>query len=101
MEQDGDDIHVPTPVTSLRAGSAQTIVPVRANMRAMCLRRAKKAVTRTVTLPQWLAALAEEARLGLSIVLQDALQQALGVSRPEEIAAYRARCKRPRNRKAD
>ena len=100
MEQDGEDFPAPTPVTALHANPGQTIVPVRANMRAMRLRRVKKAVTKTVTVPQWLAALADDAGLGLSTVLQDALQQALGVSRPEEIAAYRARCKRPQSRKA-
>jgi len=100
MEDDGEEFPTPTPVTALHAGAGQTIVPVRANLRAMRLRRAKQAVTKTVTVPRWLAALAEDAGLGLSTVLQDALQQSLGVSRPEEIAAYRARCKRPRITKA-
>ena len=96
MEEDGDALPAPTPTITLQAHAGQTIVPVRANMRAMRLRRAQKAVTKTVTVPQWLAALADNEGIGLSAVLQDALQQVLGVSHPEDIAAYRARCKRPR-----
>ena len=98
LEDDGEDFPTPTPITALQVAQGQTIVPVRANLRVMRMRRATQAVTKTVTMPRWLAAMAEESGLGLSFVLQDALQQALGVARPAEIASYRARCKRPRSR---
>ncbi|GIO43445.1 type II toxin-antitoxin system HicB family antitoxin [Paenibacillus apis] len=80
MEQDGDVIPQPTPVSELPQMPKKVPVlidvwmpPVRDNM-------AERAVKKTLTIPKWLDDIAAENKVNYSHILQDALKEYLGVN---------------------
>ena len=79
MEQDGDDIPDPTPVTKLRPENNQAIVLIEAWMPAFRDQIENKAIKKTLTIPKWLNDAAEQKHVNFSHVLQDALKNYLGI----------------------
>ncbi|WP_018130582.1 type II toxin-antitoxin system HicB family antitoxin [Effusibacillus pohliae] len=81
MEQDGDPIPAPTPVSKLRPEENQVVVLVEVWMPPFRDEMENRAVKKTLTIPKWLNDLAEEHKVNFSHVLQDALKRYLGVER--------------------
>ncbi|WP_018131245.1 type II toxin-antitoxin system HicB family antitoxin [Effusibacillus pohliae] len=81
MEQDGDPIPAPTPVSKLRTEENQAVVLVEVWMPPFRDEMEDRAVKKTLTIPKWLNDLAEEHKVNFSHVLQDALKRYLGVER--------------------
>jgi predicted RNase H-like HicB family nuclease len=79
IEQDGDEIPVPTSVTKLKTESNQAAVLIEVWMLPFRDEMENKAVKKTLTIPKWLDDLALEHKVNFSHVLQDALKEYLGV----------------------
>lgn len=77
MEEDGEEIPAPTPLSELKTQAAERAVLIDVYMPSIRLARVNKAVNRTVTLPAWLNAAALEHNINFSQVLQDALKAQL------------------------
>lgn len=75
MEQDGDTIPEPTPVSKLAPDANGVVVMLEVFMPAIRERLNNRSVNRTVTIPAWLNAAALERNINFSQVLQDALKQ--------------------------
>ena len=75
MEQGGDPIPEPTPVSELAPDVGGVIVMVEVFMPSIRDRMNNRPVNRTVTIPAWLNAAALERNINFSQVLQDALKQ--------------------------
>ncbi|SHK96851.1 type II toxin-antitoxin system HicB family antitoxin [Desulforamulus aeronauticus] len=80
MEQDGDQIPEPTPVTKLQPQRNQAVVLVDVWMPVYRSAIENKAVKKTLTIPKWLNDLAEQEKVNFSQILQEALKQNLGIS---------------------
>lgn len=79
MEEDGEDIPAPSPLSSVEVGPNERSALVDVYMPAVRLAQSNKAVNRTVTLPAWLNALAVENGVNFSQTLQSALREQLAV----------------------
>ena len=78
MERDHDPIPEPTQVNRLSPDDGGVVVMVEVFMPAVRERMNNKSVNRTVTLPAWLNAAAQERNINFSQVLQDALKSQIG-----------------------
>lgn len=78
MEQDHDPIPEPTPVHQLAPEDGAVVAMIEVFMPAVRERINNKSVNRTVTLPAWLNAAAQERNINFSQVLQDALKATIG-----------------------
>ena len=74
MEQDGDRIPEPSAVCSIELDENEVVTLIEVYMPSVRERQNNKAVNRTVTLPAWLNAAAQERNINFSQVLQDALK---------------------------
>ena len=74
MEEDGEEIPAPSPLSSVE-GSRVALVDV--FMPSVRMARSNRAVSRTVTIPAWLNALATERGVNFSQTLQAALREQL------------------------
>ena len=74
MEQDNDVIPAPTPVSQLCPDEGGVVVMIEVFMPAVRDRQNNRSINRTVTLPAWLNAAAQERNINFSQVLQDALK---------------------------
>lgn len=79
MEQDGEELPAPSHVNEVEVESNERAVLVDVYMPSVRMANVNKSVTRTVTLPAWLNALALENGENFSQVLQEALRQRLAV----------------------
>ena len=77
MEKDGDKIPGPTPLERISIGENEHTALIDVYMPSIRLAGETKAVSRTVTLPAWLNALATEHNVNFSQVLQKALKEQL------------------------
>lgn len=77
LEEDGDPIPEPTPLSKVKLESNERAVLVDVFMPSVRLAQVNKSVNRTVTLPAWLNAAALERNINFSQVLQDALKAQL------------------------
>ena len=84
LEEDGEEIPVPTPLADIKFGKNERAVLVDVYMPTIRMARVNRSVNRTVTLPAWLNAVALERNVNFSQVLQDALKSYLHVGRPEK-----------------
>ena len=73
MEQDGETIPEPTPVNRLRLEKNQVFALISVFMPAVRASVRTSFVKKTVSLPAWLAAAADERHINCSKVFQDAL----------------------------
>lgn len=79
MEQDGDELPVPSHVNDVEVEDNERAILVDVFMPSIRMANVNKSVTRTVTLPAWLNALAMENGENFSQVLQEGLRQRLAV----------------------
>ncbi|BAK45563.1 type II toxin-antitoxin system HicB family antitoxin [Eggerthella sp. YY7918] len=79
LEEDGEDIPAPTPLSQVAIEPNEHTVLVDVYMPSVRQAQSTKAVNRTVTLPAWLNALAVEHDVNFSQTLQSALRQQLKV----------------------
>lgn len=79
MEQDKEELPSPTPITALSYKKNQIPVMIDVYMPSVRERLNNRSVNRTVTLPAWLNAAAQENNINFSQVLQDALKRHLNV----------------------
>ena len=82
MEQDGETIPESTPLNKIKL--EKNCVPVVVDVFMPSVRAAVKTsfVKKTLSLPAWLAALADEKNVNCSKIFQDALKTFLGVEEP-------------------
>lgn len=78
MEEDGEELPAPTALSDLKAAPNERTVLVDVFMPAVRQSQSNKAVTRTVTVPAWLNALAIDRGINFSQTLQAALRDQLG-----------------------
>jgi predicted RNase H-like HicB family nuclease len=78
MEQDNEPIPAPTPLETLKTKDNERAVLVDVYMPSVRNANVNKSVSRTVTLPAWLNAAAQERHINFSQVLQKALMETLG-----------------------
>lgn len=79
LEEDGEDIPDPTPLSQVKAKENERTVLIDVYMPSIRLAQVNRSVNRTVTLPAWLNAAALEKGINFSQVLQDALKEKLQV----------------------
>lgn len=79
MEQDGEELPVPSHVNDVKVEENERAVLVDVFMPSIRMANVNKSVTRTVTLPAWLNARAMENGENFSQVLQEGLRQRLAV----------------------
>ncbi|MBP2638690.1 MAG: hypothetical protein H6Q72_4597 [Firmicutes bacterium] len=79
MEEDSEEIPVPSNPSQLIAPPGGFISLVEASMPIFREKMANKAVNATVTMPRWLKTLAEDRKINFSQVLQSGLKERLGV----------------------
>lgn len=84
LEEDGEEIPVPTPLADIKFGKNERAVLVDVYMPTIRMARVNRSVNRTVTLPAWFNAVALERNVDFSQVLQDALKSYLHVGHPEK-----------------
>ena len=86
MEQDNEPIPVPTSVNNLKL--EKNCIPILIDVFMPSIRMAAKTsfVKKTLSLPAWLAALADEKKVNCSKIFQDALKTFLGVEEPHSPA---------------
>ena len=82
MEQDGEEIPSPTPITELELEKNTVPVLIDIFMPPVRERINSKFVKKTLSLPAWLAAKADEDGVNCSKLFQNALMEYLGVSAP-------------------
>lgn len=79
LEEDGEEIPEPTPLTQVKAEENERTVLIDVYMPTIRQAQVNRSVNRTVTLPAWLNAAALEKGVNFSQVLQDALKEQLHV----------------------
>jgi len=79
MEEDGEAIPAPTPLSAVEVEENERAVLVDVYMPSIRMAKVNRSVNRTVTLPAWLNAVALEHNVNFSQVLQDALKAQLHV----------------------
>lgn len=79
LEEDGEDIPAPTPLSQVKAQPNERAVLVDVYMPSIRQANINRSVNRTVTLPAWLNAAALEHGINFSQVLQDALKSQLHI----------------------
>lgn len=79
LEEDGEDIPTPTSLAKVPCEANERVVLIDVYMPSIRMARVNRSVNRTVTLPAWLNAAAQEKNINFSQVLQDGLKQRLGV----------------------
>ena len=79
LEEDGEDIPSPTPLSDMAVSENERAVLVDVYMPSIRMAKINRSVNRTVTLPAWLNAAALERDFNFSQILQDALQERLNI----------------------
>lgn len=79
LEEDGCAIPTPSKLEKLQVAANERSVLIDVYMPAIRMARINRSVSRTVTLPAWLNALALEHNLNFSQILQDALKVKLNL----------------------
>lgn len=79
LEEDGAAIPEPTPLNSVPLAANERAILIDVYMPSVRMAQVNRAVSRTVTLPAWLNAAAQERNINFSQVLQEALKNQLQV----------------------
>lgn len=74
LEEDGEEIPEPTPLSKVSLRDNERVVLIDVYMPSVRMAQVNRSVSRTVTLPAWLNAAAQERNINFSQVLQDALK---------------------------
>ena len=83
LEEDGEEIPNPTPMSLIKAEENERVVLVEVYLPTFKMANQTKAVNRTVTLPAWLNALALEYEVNFSQLLQEAIKKHLDEVMPK------------------
>ena len=83
MEEDGEEIPAPTPLSEVKMETNERVVLIDVYMPSIRQAQVNRSVNRTVTLPAWLNAAAIERNINFSQVLQDALKTQFHLSQKE------------------
>ena len=81
MEEDGEEVPQPSKLSDIETDETEKTVLIDVFMPAVRMAQSTKAVNRTVTLPAWLNAAAQENGINFSQLLQDALKTELHMTR--------------------
>jgi len=79
MEDDGDIIPEPTPISKIKVEDNQIVVPIEVWMPYYRSNIKTVYVKKTLTIPSWLNSVAERSKINFSQVLQEALKEKLGI----------------------
>lgn len=79
LEEDNEEIPSPTPLSQIKLQDNEKAILVDVYMPSIRMAQINRSISRTVTLPAWLNALALEHNINFSQVLQDALKTQLHV----------------------
>lgn len=79
MEQDGDDIPAPSPVSSLELGTGDVVAMIEVFMPVVRDRMNNQFVKKTLSVPAWLNRAAEQENVNFSRVLQEGLKEYLHI----------------------
>lgn len=79
LEEDGEALPTPTPLAAVALDKNDRAVLVDVFMPSVRLARVNRSINRTVTLPAWLNAAAQERNINFSQVLQDALKAQMNI----------------------
>ena len=82
MEQDNDDIPVPSELRDIQLQGNQKAALIEVFMSPFRAKQANKYVKKTLTIPEWLNIEAEHAGVNFSQVLQNGLREHLNISAP-------------------
>lgn len=82
MEQDGEEIPAPTPITAMQLQANEVPILIDVFMPPVRERINSKFVKKTLSLPAWLAAKADEDGVNCSKLFQNALMDYLGIAHP-------------------
>lgn len=77
MEEDGEEIPTPTPLADMHTQPNERAVLIDVYMPSVRQANINRSVNRTVTLPAWLNAAAQERNINFSQILQEALRSQL------------------------
>lgn len=77
MEEDGEEIPEPTPITDISLEKNQSVLLVEAYMRPFREKMQRKFVKKTLSIPAWINSEAENAGINFSQVLQEAIVERL------------------------
>lgn len=80
MEEDGEEIPEPTPITDISLEKNQSVLLVEAYMRPFREKMQRKFVKKTLSIPAWINSEAENAGINFSQVLQEAIVERLHLS---------------------
>lgn len=80
MEEDGEEIPAASRLSDLQIADNERSVLIEVYMPAIRLANVNKAVSRTITLPAWLNAMAVEKGVNFSQILQRSLKQEFGIA---------------------
>lgn len=79
MEEDKGEIPNASHIINIEHNKNQTIVLIKANMRATRDEMNNKAVKKTLTIPKWLNDEAMNKKINFSAILKEALKDELGI----------------------
>lgn len=80
MEEDGEDIPVPSRVASIRTERGGSLAMIEAWMPPFREKMRNQSMNKTVTIPRWLDIAARKEKVNLSHLLQESLKQYLGLT---------------------
>ena len=89
MEDDGDEIPEPTEILKVKHAKNEAVVLIDVFMPRVRDAIENKAITKSVTVPQWLNNAAREEDINFSQALQDALMEKLGIHREIKRRKYK------------
>ena len=82
LEEDGEEIPSPTPLQQIQTEANECAVLIDTYMPTSRMAHSNPSVNRTVTLPAWLNAAAQELNVNFSQVVQEALKERLHLNKP-------------------
>ncbi len=91
MEKDNDTIPQPSNILNIEHENNQAVVLIEVFMPVVRDTINNRAVTKSVTVPQWLLTAGKEANINFSQTLQDALMQKLGIKREIKRRRYKTK----------
>ena len=80
MEEDGEDIPIPSQVADISLKKGESLAMIEAWMPPFREKMSNKSTSKTVTIPRWLDVIAKREKVNYSHIFQEALKSYLGVA---------------------
>ena len=80
MEEDGEDIPIPSQVAAISLKKGESLAMIEAWMPPFREKMSNKSTSKTVTIPRWLDVIAKREKVNYSHIFQEALKSYLGVA---------------------